>query len=93
MNSHVSRYHRHRFPHQIISYAVWLFYRFSLSFRDIEDLLAERGVIVSHKTVRQWCQKFGLDYARKLRRRQGCRRDIWHLDELYVNIRGKWHYL
>ena len=93
MNSNVSRYHRHRFPPQIISHAVWLYHRFSLSFRDIEDLLAERGVIVSHESVRQWCQKFGLDYARDLRRRQGRRGDIWHLDELFVNIRGERHYL
>ncbi len=93
MNIKASRYHRHRFPPQIISHAVWLYHRFCLSFRDIEDLLAERGVIVSHETVRQWCQKFGLDYARYLRRRQGRRGDVWHLDELFVNIRGKRHYL
>ncbi len=89
----MSRYRRHRFPPQIISHAVWLYHRFCLSFRDIEDLLAERGIIVSHETVRQWCQKFGPDYARDLRRRQGRRGDIWHLDELFVNIRGKRHYL
>ncbi len=93
MNSKTNHYHRHRFPPEIISHAVWLYHRFCLSFRDVEDLLAERGVIVSHETVRQWCQKFGLDYAQNLRRRQGCRGDIWHLDELFVNIQGKRHYL
>jgi putative transposase len=93
MNSRVNRYHRYRFPPLIISQAVWLYHRFCLSFRDVEDLLAERGVIVSHETVRQWCQKFGVGYARDLRRRQGRRGDIWHLDELFVNIRGKRHYL
>jgi putative transposase len=64
----------------------------SMSFRDVEELLAERGVIVSHETVRQWCQKFGLDYARNLRHRRGRMGDIWHL-ELFVNIQGKRHYL
>ncbi len=93
MNSSASRYHRHRLPPKIISHAVGLYHRFSLSFRDIEDLLADRGVIVSHETVRQWCQKFGLDYARDLQRRLGRRGDIWHLDELFVNIRGTRHYL
>ena len=66
-----SRYLRHRFPPDIISHAVWLYYRYCLSFRDIEDLLAERGIIVSYETVRQWCEKFGPDYARRLKRRQG----------------------
>ncbi len=93
MKSKVSRYHGYRFPAQIISHAVWLYHRFCLSFRDVEELLAERGVIVSHETVRQWCQKFGLDYAQNLRRRRGRKGDIWHLDELFVNIQGKRHYL
>ena len=70
MNSQ-SQYHRYRFPPEIISHTVWLYYRFTLSFRDIEDLLAERGIIVSYETVRQWCLKFSLDTANKLRKRQG----------------------
>ena len=86
-------YHGYRFPPEIISHAVWLYHRFSLSFRDVEELLAERGVVVSYETIRQWCQKFGPHYARKLRRRQGRLGDIWHLDELFVNIQGKRHYL
>ena len=86
-------YQRHRFPVEIISHAVWLYHRFSLSFRDVEDLLAERGVEVSYETIRQWCMKFGPEYARKLKRRGGARGDIWHLDEVLVKIRGKLHYL
>ena len=93
MNSNVSRYHRHRFPPEIISHAVWLYHRFSLGFRDIEDLLAERGVIVSYETVRQWCMKFGHEYAWNLRRGQRRKGDIWHLDEVFVTIRGERHYL
>ena len=70
MKSDRSRYSGYRFPSQIISYAVWAYHRFCLSFRDVEDLLAERGIIVSYETIRQWCEKFGLDYARKLKRRE-----------------------
>ena len=65
MNSRRSRYLRHRFPPDIISHAVWLYHRYCLSFRDVEDLLAERGIIVSYETVRQWCGKFGPDYAQR----------------------------
>ena len=64
-------YHGYRFPPEIISHAVWLYYRFSLSFRDVEDLLAERGITVSYEAIRQWCRKFGSDYARRLKRREG----------------------
>jgi putative transposase len=86
-------YRGYRFPPEIISHAVWLYHRFCLSFRDVEELLAERGVVVSYETIRQWCQKFGPYYARKLRSKQGRLGDIWHLDELFVNIQGKRHYL
>ena len=88
-----SRYRRHRFPIEIISHAVWLYHRFCLSFRDVEDLLAERGIVVTHETIRQWCRKFGPDYARKLRRREGRLGDTWFLDEVFVTIRGERHYL
>ncbi len=64
-------YRGYRFPPQIISHAVWLYYRFSLSLRDVEELLAERGIVVSYETIRQWCRKFGPEYVRTLRRRQG----------------------
>ena len=88
-----SRYYCHRFPAEIISYAVWVYHRFCLSFRDVEDLLAERGIIVSYETVRIWCQKFGPDYARKLKRRQGRLGGIWHLDEVFIRINGQQQYL
>src|SRR6266705_3448879 len=88
-----SRYYGHRFPAEIISHAVWVYHRFCLSFRDVEDLLAERGIIVSYETIRIWCQMFGPDYARKLKRRQGRLGDIWHLDEVFIRINGRQHYL
>ncbi len=88
-----SNYHGHRFPSEIISYTVWLYHRFTLSFRDIEDLLAERGIIVSYETIRQWCLKFGPKYARKLRKRQGRLGDSWFLDEVFITINGVRHYL
>lgn len=84
-----SRYRRHRFPIEIMSHAVWLYHRFCLSFRDVEDLLAQRGVEVTYETIRRWCGKFGPDYAR----RQGRLGDAWFLDEVFVSIRGRRHYL
>ena len=93
MNTRRPRYHRHRFPPEIISHAVWLYHRYCLSFRDVENLLAERGIIVSYETVRQWCGKFGPDYARQLKRRQGRLGDTWFLDEVFVTINGQRQYL
>ncbi len=93
MNAKTPSYHGYRFPPEIISHAVWLYYRFCLSFRDVEDLLAERGITVSYETIRQWSRKFGAEYARKLKRRQGRLGDIWHLDELFVTIQGERQYL
>jgi len=93
MKNDWSRYYGHRFPPEIISYAVWVYHRFCLSFRDVEDLLAERGIIVSYETIRLWCQKFGPDYARKLKLHQGRLGDIWHLDEVFIRINGKQQYL
>ena len=93
MSNKVPRYHGYRFPPQIISHAVWLYYRFCLSFRDAEDLLAERGIIVSHETIRHWCGKFGPEHAGNLRRRRGRLGDTWFLDEVFVTIRGQRHYL
>ena len=93
MTNAASRYRRHRFPIEIISHAVWLYHRFCLSFRDVEDLLAERGVEVTYETIRRWCGKFGPGYARKLRRRQGRLGDTWFLDELFVSIQGRRQYL
>lgn len=88
-----SLYQRHRFPPDIIQYAVWLYHRFSLSFRDVEDLLAERAVTVSYETIRRWCTKFGQRYATRLRRRYGRYGDTWHVDDVFVRIRGVQHYL
>ena len=93
MHPRRSRYLRHRFPPEIISHAVWLYHRYGLSFRDVEDLLAERGIIVSYETIRQWCGKFGPDYARRLKRRQGRLGDTWFLDEVFVTIHGQRQYL
>ncbi len=84
-----SLYRGHRSPPEIISHAVWLYHRFTLSFRDVEDLLAERGILVSYAASRYWCLKFGPTYARVLRRKQGRLGDIWDVDELFVNIRGQ----
>ncbi len=78
---------------EIISHAMWLCHRFCFSFREAEELLAERGNTVTHETVRQWCQKFGPDYARKLKKRQGRLGDIWHIDEVFVTIQRQRHYL
>ena len=77
-----SPYAGHRFPAEVISHAVWLYFRFALSYRDVEELLAERGVALSYETVRQWCQKFGQTYANTLRRRRPRPGDTWHLDGL-----------
>ncbi len=93
MNSDVPSYHGYRFPPEIISHAVWLYYRFCLSFRDTEDLLAQRGITVSYETIRQWCRTFGRAYARRLRQRRGRLGDTWHLDEVFVAINGRQQYL
>jgi putative transposase len=93
MKSNRYRYSGYRFPPEIISYAIWAYHRFCLSFRDVEDLLAERGIIVSYETIRQWCQKFGPDYARKLKRREGRLGDHWYLDEVFLRINGQQQYL
>ncbi len=95
MNEHETApsYKRHRFPPEIIAHAVWLYFRFALSDRDVEELLAERGVIVTDETVRQWCRKFGQAYANALRRRRPRPGDTWHLDEVFIQINGKQQYL
>ena len=88
-----SLYRNHRFPPEIIAHAVWLYHRFSLSFREVEEMLAERGVIVSYEAVRQWCLKFGQTFAKKLRQRRGRPGDTWHLDEVFIRIGGERYYL
>ena len=89
----MNTYKRHRFPPDIISYAVWLYFRFNLSHRDIEDLLAQRGVIVSYESIRLWCIKFGRIYARRLKRRHKGYGDTFYIDEIFVKINGKQQYL
>ncbi len=93
MKIHKPSYQRHRFPSEIISHAVWLYHRFCLSFREVEELLAERGLTVTYETVRQWCRKFGPAYARKLKKQQGRLGDTWHIDEVFVTIQGQRQYL
>ena len=93
MNTSNCPYHRHRFPVEIISHCVWLYFRFSLSFRDVEEMLAMRGVCVSYETIREWCLKFGQTYANSLRRKSPRPGDRWHLDEVFLKINGRLHYL
>ncbi len=89
----VPNYKGHRFPPAIIAHAVWLYFRFALSYRDVEELLAERGVVLTDETVRQWCRKFGQQYANELRRRRPRPGDKWHLDAVSIRINGATHYL
>ena len=93
MTGFASLYKRHRFPPEIIQHAVWLYHRFNLSTRDKEDLLAERGIAVSYESIRLWCIKFGPRYARRLKRRHRDYGDTFFIDEVFVKIRGKQHYL
>jgi putative transposase len=86
-------YKGHRYPVEIISHCVWLYFRFPLSFREVEELMLERGVIVSYETIRRWCLKFGQQYANSLRRCRPRPGDKWHLDEVFVKINGEQKYL
>ena len=89
----MNTYKRHRFPPDIISYAVWLYHRFNLSHRDIEDLLAERGITVSREAIRLWCIKFGAKYAKRLKCKRRGYGDTFFIDEVFVKINGKQHYV
>ncbi len=89
----IPTYKRHRFPPEIIAHAVWLYCRFAVSYRDVEEVLAERGVILTYETVRQWCHKFGQPCANALRRRRPRPGDKWHLDAVFIGINGVRHYL
>jgi putative transposase len=89
----MNTYKRHRFPPGIISYAVWIYFRFNLSHREAEDLLAERGIIVSREAIRLWCIKFGAIYTRRLKRKHRGYGDTFYIDEVFVRINGKQHYL
>src|SRR5258708_33707635 len=88
-----SLYHRYRFPAEIISHCVWLYFRFALSFRDVEEMLAMRGVSLSYETVREWCLKFGQTYANGLRHKSPRPGDQWDLDEVVLKIKRRPHYL
>ena len=91
--SSVSPYKGHRFPADIISHCVWLYFRFGLSLRDVEDMMAERGVVVSYESVQEWCLKFGPAYAKRIRAHRPRSGDRWHLDEVFLKIQGKLQYL
>ncbi len=93
MKRSITLYKGHRFPPEIIQYAVWLYHRFSLSHRDIEDLLAERGITVTYESIRLWCIKFGLKYVRRLKKKHQGYGDTFFIDEIFVKIDGKQHYL
>jgi putative transposase len=93
MNRSINPYKRHRFPPAIIQYAVWLYHRFNLSHRDIEDLLAERGIEASYESVRLWCNKFGPLFSKRLKRRHPGFGDTFFIDEVFVTIAGQRHYL
>src|SRR5215203_5650306 len=86
-------YAGHRFPAEVISHAVWLYFRFPLGLRMVEEMLAARGVIVSHETVRRWALKFGREFANRIRRRLACAGDKRHLDEVAIRIAGVKHRL
>src|ERR687895_1363366 len=88
-----SPYAGHRFPAEVISHAVWLYFHFPLSLRMVEEMLAARGIVVSHETVRQWALKFGREFANRLRRRLPQAGDKWHLDEVAIRIAGVTHWL
>src|SRR5215208_7003938 len=88
-----SPYAGYRFPAEVISQAVWLYFRFPLSLRMVEEMLAARGIIVSHETVRQWALRFGQEFANWIRRRLLQAGDKWHLDEVFLKINGELHYL
>ena len=86
-------YRGHRFPPDIFQHAVWLYCRFTVSYRDVEELLAERGIDVTYETLRQWVTKFGPAYARKIRKSRPQPHDCWHLDKMFVCIGGRQMYL
>jgi putative transposase len=93
MHTSVPVYRRHRFPSEIISHCVWLYFRFSLSFRDVAGRMSSRGVSLTYETVREWCLKFGQTYANGLRHRSPRPGDRGHLDEVFLKINGRLHYL
>jgi putative transposase len=92
-NISTSPYKGFRFPPAIINHAVWLSFRFTLSVRDVEEIMAERGVVLTYETIRQWCLKFRQTYANELKHRRSRSGDKWHLNEVFLTINGKLHSL
>jgi len=86
-------YKRYRFPSEVIQHAVWLYHRFNLSHRDIDDLLEEQGIRVSYESIRLWCNKFGPEYASRLKKKRNGFGDTFYLDEVFTRINGEMHYL
>src|SRR5690349_20165334 len=93
MTPEPATYPGYRFPAEIISHAVWLYHVFGLSLRDVELILAERGITVTHESIRQWCLRFGADFARRMRRRRPKPGDTWQVDGVFLRINGVLHYL
>jgi len=91
MKTSTPTYKNHRFPSEIISHAVWLYFRFCLSYRDGEELLFARGILVTYEAIRKWCRTFGHSYAHELRHRRPRPGDTWHLDEVFLTIQGERH--
>jgi putative transposase len=93
MDTHASPYRGYRFTPEIIVHCVWMYFRFSVSYRDVEELMAERGVTVTYETIRAWRERFGRGYAKRIRARRGRLGDTWHLDEVFIRIGGRLQYL
>jgi len=93
MNKSEGKYRRHRFPIEVVEQCVWLYFRFALSYRNIEEMMAKRGVPVTYETVREWCQKFGSVYAARLKKKRVRFGAKWHLDEVFLKMNGVQHYL
>ncbi len=93
MVSSPETYRRHRYPIEVVEHCVWLYFRFALSYRNVEEMMAKRGVQLTYETVRKWCHKFGTLYAARLRRRRPPIGSKWHLDEVFIRINGTQHYL
>jgi putative transposase len=93
MNTNRPSYQGFRFPSETISHTIWLYHRFCLRFREVEELLADRGITVTYETIRQWCQKFVPAYAHKHKKQPGRLGDVWHIDEVFVTIQGQRQYL
>lgn len=89
MSRNAPTYKNHRYPIEIVARVIWLYFRFNVSRREVEEMLLERGVVVSYETIRRWCRKHGPDYARRLRRKVPAKADTWHVDELVVRINGQ----